>query len=219
MIGPGFAGVVGGAGAIGGVLGEDLVRIERQIAVDLAGTDVVEPPDADLAGRLQERLGPEHVGAEEQPGVENGQAVVGLGRKVDDRVDLLLPQRLLSQGTVADVTVHEDDRIFDIGQIRPVAGIREHVIGDDVVLRMLFDPVADEIRPDKTGSSRHEKAHKGESVAAIFRLLGLGPDRRSARSHGRKRPSTGKSVPQPGRRWTTSPAETVDCPLAVCTTR
>ena len=190
-----------------------------QIAVDLAGTDVVEPCDADLAGRLQQRLGPEHVGAEEQSRVENGQTVVGLGREMDDGVDLLVTQRLLGQGAVTDVTLDEDDGIFDVGQIRSVAGVGEHVIGDDVVLRMLFDPVADEVRPDETGSSRHEKAHKGESVAAIFRLLGDGSTRGRPAADRQRCPSPGEIGLQPGRRWTTSPAETVWGPCAVCTTR
>ncbi len=215
MIGPGLAGVIGRAGAIGRVLGEDLVRIERQVAVDLAGADVMEPGDADLARRLQQGLGPEHIGPKEQSRVQYGQTVVGLGRKVDDGVDLLVTQRLLGQGTITDITAHEDDRIFDIGQIRSVAGIGEHVIGDDMVLGMPFDPVADEVRPDEAGTSRHEKAHTGESVAPIFPFLGEGP----GRSMERKCPSAARTLPQPGRRCTTSPAETVRGPAAVCTTR
>ena len=105
----------------------------------------MKPPHLGLAGRLQHGLRAEHVGAEEQSGVEDGQAVVRLGRKVDDGVDLVGPQRLLGQRTVANVAVHEDDPVLDIGQVGSVAGIGEHVVRNDVVLGMLFDPVADEV--------------------------------------------------------------------------
>jgi hypothetical protein len=90
MVGTGLAGVVGGAGTVGGVLREDLVRIERKIAVDLAGADVVEAGDTHLPGRFEKGLGPDHVGTEEQSRVEHGQAVVRLGGEVDDRIDALV---------------------------------------------------------------------------------------------------------------------------------
>ena len=37
-----------------------------------------------------------------------------------------------------------------------------------MVLGVLFDPVADEVRPDEAGSSRYEKAHKVESVVPLI---------------------------------------------------
>ena len=86
---------------------------------------------------------------------------MGLGGEVDNGVDLLAPQRLFGRGRVADVPLDEDDPVLDVGQVGTVAGIGEHVVDDDMVLGVLFDPVAGEIRPDETGTSRHEKAHRG----------------------------------------------------------
>ena len=165
VVGPRLRRVVGRAGPVGGVLVEDLVGIERQVPVDLAGRDVVEPPDVRLAGRLQHGLGPEHVGAEEQTGVEHRQGVVRLGGEMDDRVDPLAPQRLLGGGRVADVALDEDDPVLDVGQAGSVAGIGEDVVDDDMVLGVLFDPVSGEVRPDETGTSRHEKAHSAGNIS------------------------------------------------------
>ena len=110
-----------------------------------------------------------------------------LGGEVDDRVDLLAPQRLLGGLRVADVALDEDDPVLDVGQVGSVAGVGEDVVDDDMVLGVLFDPVAGEVRPDETGTSRDEKAHSGGHISP-----GPGP-----------LPCRGS-----GRRCTTSPALT-----------
>ena len=109
---------------------------------------MVEPRKAHLAGRLEHGLGPEHVGSEEQAGVQDGQGVVRLGGEVDDRVDLLAP-RAFSAARVADVALDEDDPVLDVGQVGSVAGIGEHVVDDDMVLGVLLDPVSAKFDPMK----------------------------------------------------------------------
>ena len=89
MVRPRLRRVVGGAGTVRRILGEHLVGVEREIAVDLARRNMVEPGHAALAGRLEHGLGADHVGPEEQPRIEDGQGVVRLGGEVDDGVDLL----------------------------------------------------------------------------------------------------------------------------------
>ena len=51
---------------------------------------MVEPLNADPPGRLEDPCGAEHVGAEEPHGVDDGEAVVRLGREVDDDVDAVV---------------------------------------------------------------------------------------------------------------------------------
>ena len=165
MIGPGLRRVVGRARPVGGVLVEDLVGIERQVPVDLARRDVVEARHLRLPCRLEHGLGPENVRAEEQPGVEHGQRVVRLGGEVDDRVDPLAPQGLLGGRGVTDVSLDEDDPVLDVGQAGSVAGVGEDVVHDHMVLGVLFHPVAGEVRPDETGTSRDEKAHSGRDIS------------------------------------------------------
>jgi len=65
---------------------------------------------------------------------------VRLGGEVDDGVDLFGTERLLRTQAIADVALHEHDPIFDVGQIRSVAGIGEDVVGDDVIFRDAAPP-------------------------------------------------------------------------------
>ena len=129
VVGAGLRRVVRGAGAVGVLLGEGVVGVEGQVAVDLAGRDVVEARHAGVPGGLEHGLGAEHVGAEEPARVEDGQAVVGLGGEVDDRVDGVLAQRGQGELAVADVAVDEGDPVLDVGQVGPVPGVGEGVVG------------------------------------------------------------------------------------------
>ena len=75
----------GELGLVGRLLGELGGVVERQVAVDLVGGDVV-VADAVLADGLQEAEGALHVGAQEGLGVGDGVVVVALGGVVHDRV-------------------------------------------------------------------------------------------------------------------------------------
>ena len=108
MVGPRLGGVVGRPRAVGRLLAERLVAVEREVPVDLAGRDVVKPLDSDAPGGVAKRLGPEHVGPEEACRVQDGQAVVRLGREVHERLDAMLGEGRLDQSLVADVSVHEN---------------------------------------------------------------------------------------------------------------
>ena len=123
---------------------------------------MVEPGHSRLPSRLEHGLGPDHVGPEEQPRIEDRQGVVRLGGEVDDRVDLLATEGLFGRVGVADIPPDEDDPVLDVGQVGSVAGVGEDVIDDHMVLGMLLHPVAGEVGPDETGTSRDEKAHGTE---------------------------------------------------------
>ena len=86
------------------------------------------------------------------------------GGKVDHGVDGLAAHRLLGRDGVADVCLDEHDPVLDVGQVGSVAGVGEDVVDDDMVLGVLLDPVAGEVRPDETGTSRDEKAHRAAIV-------------------------------------------------------
>ena len=84
---PAFDALYGVRGRYGDDSVNELVAVEREIAVHLARRDVVEPRDADAARRLAQRLGADHVGAEEHARVRDRVRVVRLGREVHDDVD------------------------------------------------------------------------------------------------------------------------------------
>ena len=188
----------------------DLVGVEGQVPVDLAGRDVVEPGHAVAAGRLGQGLGAQHVGPEEPGRVQDGQAVVGLGGEVDDDVDLVLGQGLGHHLEVADVALDEGDPVLDVGQVGPVAGVGEHVEGHDGVVGVVLHPVPDEVRADETGTAGHEESHDPG-------MLLMAGHRASGRARGRTRVQA--CAGPGGRTWTTSPATTVRRRPSTSTTR
>ena len=149
-------------GRYGELLGEDLVGVEWEIAVHLAGRDVVEPLHLDRARRLEQRLRTERVRAEEAARVDDGEAVVRLGREVHDHLDALVLAECSRRARVADVTLDEHDSVLDRGQVRPVAGVRQQVVDDDMVVRVALEPVVDEVGADKAGPARDEETHRAK---------------------------------------------------------
>ena len=95
---------VGARGLIGRLLGELGGVVERQVAVDLVGGDVV-VADAIFPHGLQQAEGALHVGAQERLGVGDGVVVVGLRGVVHDRV--VARHQPVQQPGVADVTNDE----------------------------------------------------------------------------------------------------------------
>ncbi len=145
MVAAGLGRVVRRAGQVGGVLGEGARVVEVHVAVDLARRDLVEAPHADRTGGLQQRLGADDVGGEEVTRADDRQAVVRLGGEVDHDVDVVLPQQRLDQLAVADVAVHEGDRVQHVGEVLPAARVGQRVQGDQLVASVVLAPVSDEV--------------------------------------------------------------------------
>ena len=206
VVAAGLRRVVGRARPVGRVLGEQLVAVEVEVAVDLAGGDVVEAADADPLRRLEQGLGAEDVGAEEAAGVDDREAVVRLGREVHDDVDALLAQQTLGQVEVADVALDERERALDVGEALPVPGVGEQIEDDDVVVRVLHRPVAGEVRADEPGAAGDEDVHgvrsgarRGAATGARSRSGG-GWSRRASTASARRAPSRRRWRGRPTRR-------------------
>ena len=165
MVGSRLGGVVRRARPVRRLLREDLVALERQVAVDLAGRDVVEARHARAPRRLQQRLRPEHVGAEEARRLDDREAVVRLGGEIDDGVDLLPLEQPLAELEVGDVALHELDLLLDRGEAAPVACVREQVEHDDAVAGMPLEPVADEVGADEAGAACHQQVHGSQATS------------------------------------------------------
>ena len=121
----------------------------------------MEALDAGHTGGVEEGHVPKHVRAEEARRIDDGEAVVRLGREVHDDFDPLVAERALGVA-VADVALHEHDPVVDRGEVRPVAGIREQVEDDDVVVRVPLEPVVHEVRADEAGPAGDEQPHDAE---------------------------------------------------------
>ena len=144
------------------LLGELGRVVERQVAVDLVGGDVV-VADAVLADGLQQAEGALHVGAEERLRVGDGVVVVALGGVVHDRV--VARDDAVQQLCVADVADDELDPI--LGQARDVlgvAGVGQLVQDGHVDVRVVVDHVVHEVAADEAAAARDDDVLRFEGL-------------------------------------------------------
>lgn len=141
-------------GLIGRLLGELGGVVERQVAVDLVGGDVV-VADAIFADGLQQAEGALHVGAQERLRVGDGVVVVALCGVVHDRV--VAGDDPIEQLRVADVTDDELDPV--LGQPRDVlgvAGVGQLVQDGHVDARVVLHHVVHEVAADEAATARDD---------------------------------------------------------------
>ena len=145
---------VGRGRLIRSLLGELGRVVERQVAVDLVGGDVV-VADAIFADGLQQAEGALHVGAQERLRVGDGVVVVALCGVVHDRV--VAGDDPIEQLRVADVTDDELDPV--LGQPRDVlgvAGVGQLVQDGHVDARVVLHHVVHEVAADEAATARDD---------------------------------------------------------------
>ena len=134
-------------GELGGV-------VERQVAVDLVGGDVV-VADAVFADGLQQAEGALDVGAQEGLRVGDGVVVVALGRVVDDRV--VARDDPVQQLRVADVAHDELHAVSrQPGDVLGVAGVGQLVQDGHVDARVVLHHVVHEVAADEAAAARDD---------------------------------------------------------------
>ena len=128
--------------------------VERQVAVDLVGGDVV-VADAVLADGLQEAEGALDVGAQEGLGVGDGVVVVGLGGVVHDGV--VARDDAVQELRVADVA---HDELHAVGgqarDVLGVAGVGQLVQDGHVDPGVVVDHVVHEVAADEAAAARDD---------------------------------------------------------------
>lgn len=136
------------------LLGELRRVVERKVAVDLVGGDVV-VADAVFADGLQQAEGSLDVGAQERLRVGDGVVVVGLRSIVDDRV--VAGDDPIEQLRVADVA---HDKLHAVGgqprDVLGVAGVGQLVQDGDVDARVVVDHVVHEVAADEAAAARDD---------------------------------------------------------------
>ena len=136
------------------LLGELGRVVERQVAVDLVGGDVV-VADAVLADGLQEAEGALDVGAQEGLRVGDGVVVVALGGVVHDRV--VARDDPVEQLGVADVA---HDKLHAVGgqprDVLGVAGVGQLVQDGHVDARVVLHDVVHEVAADEAATARDD---------------------------------------------------------------
>ena len=153
-VGGRLGGAVRRARVVGRLLGELGRVVERQVAVDLVGGDVV-VADAVLADGLQQAEGALDVCAQERLRVGDGVVVVALGGVVHDRV--VARDDAVQQLRVADVAHHELDAVGgQPGDVLGVAGVGQLVQDGHVHVGVVVDHVVHEVAADEAAASRDD---------------------------------------------------------------
>ena len=167
-VGGRLGGAVRRARVVGRLLGELGRVVERQVAVDLVGGDVV-VADAVLADGLQQAEGALDVGAQERLRVGDGVVVVALGGVVHDRV--VARDDAVQQPGVADVAHDEPHAVR--GQPRDVlgvAGVGKLVQDGHVDARVVVHDVVDEVAADEAAAARDDDVLGGEGLLCHVRI-------------------------------------------------
>ena len=153
-VGAGLGARVRGGRVIRRLLGELGRVVERKVAVDLVGGDVV-VADAVFADGLQQAEGALHVGAQEGLRVGDGVVVVALGGVVHDRV--MARHQPVQQLRVADVA---DDELHAVGgqarDVLGVAGVGQLVQDGHVHVGVVVHDVVHEVAADEAAAARDD---------------------------------------------------------------
>ena len=147
---------------VGRLLGELRRVVERQVAVDLVGGDVV-VADTVFADGLQQAEGALDVGAQEGLGVGDGVVVVALGGVVHDRV--VARDDPIEQLRIADVAHDELHAVRrQPGDVLGVAGVGQLVQDGHVHLGVVVDHVVHEVAADEAAAARDDDVLGGEGL-------------------------------------------------------
>ena len=153
-VGAGLGARVRRGRAVRRLLGELGRVVERQVAVDLIGGDVV-VADAVLADGLQQAEGSLYVGAQERLRVRDGVVVVALGGVVHDGV--VARDDAVKQPGVADVA---HDELHAVGgqprDVLGVAGVGQLVQDGHVHARVVVHDVVHEVAADEAAAARDD---------------------------------------------------------------
>ena len=153
-VGGRLGGAVGARGPVGRLLGELGGVVERQVAVDLVGGDVV-VADTVFPYDLQQAEGALHVCAQEGLWVGDGVIVVGLRGVVHDRV--VAGDQPVQQPDVADVAHDELHAVGgQPGDVLGVAGVGQLVQDGDVDARVVVHDVVHEVAADEAAAARDD---------------------------------------------------------------
>ena len=153
-VGAGLGRAVRGGRPVGRLLGELGGVVERQVAVDLVGGDVV-VADAVFADGLQQAEGALDVGAQERLRVGDGVVVVALRGVVHDGV--VARHQPIEQLRVADVAHDELHAVGgQPGDVLGVAGVGQLVQDGDVDARVVVHHVVHEVAADEAAAARDD---------------------------------------------------------------
>ena len=145
------------------ILMEEEVRsVKRQIAIDLIRAGLVIALYSVLTAGIHQHRCPDDISLEEDRRIFYRSVDVGLGREVHDDVWLLILEQLIDAVSVPYIQFKKFKLriIHDRFKCREVPGIRQRIYTQDLILRMLFPLIENEITSDKSGTAGNYYLHK-----------------------------------------------------------
>lgn len=145
VVGGGFGSVVRRFWHVGVTLAEEARVVEFEFAKDFTGGNVMETFYVGVFSGGEEDLGAEDVGFYEDAWIGDGAIVVGFGGEVYYPIDTL--ESWADLVVVANIRVHEAIAWVcgHVCQVCRVAGVGERIKVHDVIFRMRFEPIANEV--------------------------------------------------------------------------
>ena len=151
---------------IGRLLGESRRVVQRQVAVDLVGRDMVKA-NVMPARSLQQRVRAAHIGLQEGLGIRYRIVVVRLRREV--HAGISLREQAVHQRRISDVAHDELDAFSgQPAEILRIAGIGELIKHGDANFRLMLAYPMAEARADEPGpSGDNETQSRPPSVGTV----------------------------------------------------
>ena len=158
----GFGAAVRRAGVDRCLLGEEQVgTVQRQVAVNLVGRDLMITLDAVLAASVHQRCGTHNIRLEEDARIFDRTVNMRFCRKVNHNVRMLFFKQFIYSFAVADIGLHKAEIwvIHDRRQRRQVACVGQLIEADNAVIRVFFQYVKNKIGTNKSGAAGNDDRH------------------------------------------------------------
>ena len=109
--------------------------------------------------RVNQNLGAQNISQDEGGRIDNRPVDVRLGGKV--YYSVAIGNQLIDQLAIANIALDEFvvRTGLDLFEIFQVTGISQRIKIDNLVIRMVFQPITDEIRTDESGAAGNEQLH------------------------------------------------------------
>ena len=158
----GFGAAVRRAGVDRCLLGEEQVgTVQRQVAVNLVGRDLMVALDTVLTASVHQRCGTHNIRLEEDARVFDGTVNMAFCGKVHHNVRMLFFKQLIYSFAVADIGLHKAEIrvIHDRRQRRQVARVGQLIEADNAVIRVFSQHVKNKIGTNKSGAAGNDDRH------------------------------------------------------------
>ena len=152
------------------LLGEQQVRpVERQVAIDLVGRDLMKAHIAVFAAGVHEHGRADDVRLQKQRRVGDRAVDMALGREVHDHVGMFFFKQAVDRLPVADVHLGKAEvRLPEQRRERgEVAGIGELVDAHEPVVRVVPAQIKQVVCADEAGAARDKSSHVSPSQTQV----------------------------------------------------